>query len=256
MVSAVELPGSAARREIVNACTAELQCAEFADWTKRRVLWWFCNNTPAFTRLENLERARRIRQQRGAIDKKLTKAMRDAAAGLRCDLATAIPECELEPDLNPDGEDEGEGPGEPPAEGARAEHETLAEMQRQIDRLQEAVAARDAELLAVRRELEETQGLLDQVLSAHGVEQAQRRLLPESERKALDRFFLEWEALHRQPRDGRLRYTDAMYDLAFLLEKQSGAGYDILLQVRQRPSRECVADAFPGSHRCGQSWMY
>jgi hypothetical protein len=109
-----------------------------------------------------------------------------------------------------------------------------------IQRCQAAERERDQ----FRGELREAQRVLDE--AQHDVEAAG---LPEQDRAELTTFFAEWRALMVGPVNRR-RYSNRLYELAFILHGHSPAGCEVLRQVLALPCRQCLQDHFRADMTC------
>jgi septal ring factor EnvC (AmiA/AmiB activator) len=119
-------------------------------------------------------------------------------------------------------------------------HEVQAELASLLARCTEAERERDR----LRGELEESQRVLDDILE--GAEEASQALtttLGASDRNALYDLLREWRSSMTKP-PCRRRYSDQLYELAFVLHQYSRAGYDVLRQILALPSRQCLQQHF------------
>jgi hypothetical protein len=121
---------------------------------------------------------------------------------------------------------------------------TVDELRMRLKVSEEAIETLLAENEELRSELEESRVTIEEIIAGvlPDVAVAQEEC-PEGEWQHLKMFLDEWLKLAAVPLNRR-RYSERMYELAFILHRDSPVAYDVLRQILALPTRSCLQDHF------------
>jgi regulator of replication initiation timing len=120
------------------------------------------------------------------------------------------------------------------------QEDTIAELQEQLQVSEEVAQLLMQENTKLRAELSQARAMIVEILEQTPPDvRPLAEALPGEDNKHLRRFLAEWLRLADVPVCQR-RYSEAMYELAFILHRTSPAGYEVLREILALPARSCL----------------